>query len=541
MNLRLISLLIGTAFVLNVSATVKPRYQGWRQDSARFRAEIEAEETALAKSQTGVLRRTGLHSTAPLTSLGTPKVPVILVQFPDLRFISGLQAGDSCRNDLQRDTVNSYYQLYCNGTGEEGAHYMAAGSGGALAEYFRDQSEGQFVPQFEIIGPVQLEQSFTYYGKGEKDTNISHFYAEAVAAAQEVYDGEWSQFDNDGDGTVDMVLFIYAGPGANAVSTSEDALADDYIWPKETPVGGTINGVKYGCYACSNETYKGVTDGIGVLVHELSHALGLPDFYDTKYVAYGLDYWDVMDSGCYCSNGYVPCNYSAYERDFMGWKSLNTLDPTTPCQLTLQPISSNGEGYKIVNPENENEYYIIENRQNHGWDTYISRGNRQYKSHGLLVSHIDYVQNRWTGNNVNTDPDHQYYTIIPADGALDSYMYVDSNDEIQAFHLSAQGDPFPGLTETDSLCGEMACVYTSTGDTPGLMGQPLYNIRENADGTISLDYMESLYDAISTLRMGTESPDGADAGAYFDLSGRRVKRPSRAGIYISNGHKYWVR
>lgn len=533
----LLSLITSLLLVAQAQATVKPRYANWRQDPSRFEAELQAQAEREGTQHARAPRRIGLRSTAPLTSVGSPKVPVILVQFADLRFVAGLHADDSCRTQAQADTVNRYYQLYCNGTGQASAHYTAAGSGGAISEYFRDQSDGQFTPEFVVIGPVQLDSSFAYYGQGRSDTHINEFYAEALAQAQETYGEAWSQFDNDSDGVVDMAFFVYAGPGANALDTDDDPQADDYIWPKETSRGGSINGVQYGCYACCNETYNGRVDGIGVFVHELSHALGLPDFYDTNYTAYGLDYWDVMDSGNYCANGYVPCNYSAYERDFMGWKSLVTLDPAQPQTLTLQPISSNGQGYKMVNPENPNEYYIIENRQNKGWDTYIGRGTSSAKSHGLLVSHIDYLQTRWTANSVNTDPSHQRYTIIPADGTLDSYMYVDNSDDYAAFMLSAQGDLFPGLTARDSLQADAQPVFTTTGATPGLLSQPLFHITEQADLSLTLDYMADSANAIRSPRAGN-APAG---GTVYDLSGRPLRGAARKGLYIQNGHKYWVR
>lgn len=533
----LLTVIASLLLAAQAQATVKPRYAGWRQDASRFEAELQAQADREAAAPARAPRRIGLRSTAPLTSAGSPKVPVILVQFADLRFVAGLHEGDSCKTEAQRDTVNSYYHLYCNGTGVAGSHYTKAGSGGAISEYFRDQSDGQFTPEFVVVGPVQLDSSFTYYGEGRSDTHISQFYAQALQKAQEELGDEWSQFDNDGDGVVDMAFFIYAGPGANALDPDDDPQADDYIWPKENSRGGTINGVQYGCYACCNETYNGRVDGIGVFVHELSHALGLPDLYDVNYAAYGLDYWDVMDSGCYCANGYVPCNYSAYERDFMGWKSLVELDPAEPQTLTLQPISAGGQGYKMVNAENASEYYILENRQNSGWDTYIGRGTASKKSHGLLVSHVDYLQARWTANTVNTDPSHQRFTIVPADGTLNSYMYVDNSDDYAAFLLSAQGDLFPGLTERDSLLSDEQPVFTTTGTTPGQLAQPLYHITEHADLSLTLDYMEPAANAILAPRNDTPR-SGADA---YDLSGRRLQGAAHKGLYIQNGHKYWVR
>ncbi len=532
---RLLPFLLLALACTTMSATVKPRYRNFRAHAAGD----AADESIRAP------RRVGLHESAPLTSMGSPKVPVILVQFSDLKFISGLQANTTCETAAQCDTVNLTFDHFCNGL-DNGSHYTALGSGGAIREYFSDQSDGQFTPEFVVIGPVTLDKSYTYYGENSgnsKDIHISTFYQEAISQAQAVY-ADWSQFDNDGNGSVDMAFFIFAGEGENALDPDEDEDATYHIWPKESANGGTINGVTYGAYACCNELYNGRIDGIGVFVHELSHALGLPDLYDTNYVAYGLDYWDIMDSGCYCGNGYAPCNYSAYERDFMGWNKLVTLDPATPQHLTLNPISSNGTSYKIVNPENEDEYYILENRQNKGWDTYIGRGTRNQLHHGLLVSHVDYLKSAWTANRVNTNASHQRLTLIPADGTLDSYMYVTTQDEYTAFMASAAGDPYPGTTLLDSLAGSKASVFTTTGDTPGEMGQPIYNITENADGTIELDYCQ-LADAIATVR--TDRPAAAKV---YNVAGEEVGTSSDgtpsgmhlpAGIYIVNQRKYIVR
>ena len=520
---------------VSASAQMKPR-----NPNALYRQEADTDQARAPK-------RVGLHSTAPLTSTGSPKVPVILVQFPDLRFTAGLADGTSCETDAQCDTVNAVYTLFCNGEGN-GGHYTALGSGGAISEYFSDQSDGQFTPQFVVIGPVTLDNSYVYYGKNSStttDVNLSTFYSHALTKAQALYTGDWDTFDNDGDGTVDMAFFIYAGEGENALDPNTDDDAENHIWPSERGSGGTINSVSYGAYACCNELYEGVIDGIGVFVHELSHALGLPDLYDTGYKLFGMDYWDVMDSGCYCADSYVPCNYSAYERDFMGWQSLVTLSADTPQQLTIEPISSNGYGYKIVNAENSDEYYVIENRQNKGWDTYVGNGNSAYKMHGLLVTHIDYIASRWTSNKVNYYTySHPCCTILPADGELYSYVDVGNTQQYYAYLLSMQGDPFPGQTELDSLAADLATVYTTTGDTPGLMNQPLYNITENSsDLTITLDYLTNYATAIATL-----SPDDKSTvqEGIYTLTGMQLPADTDpnslpAGMYIINGNKHLIR
>ena len=93
--------------------------------------------------------------------------------------------------------------------------------------------------------------------------------------------------------------------------------------------------------------------GIGTFCHEFSHCLGLPDFYDTSgrsYANFGMDYWDLMDYGCYNLDGYVPIGYNAYERDFMGWRKLQTL--TERGHYSLKALTAGGTGYKVVNNAN---------------------------------------------------------------------------------------------------------------------------------------------------------------------------------------------
>ena len=553
---RLYIFLFLTVATLSLQATVKPRYQGWQSHYTEEQVEQPNTNVYLQGP-----RRVGKHSTAPLTSLGSPRVPVILVQFQDLKFISGLPEGTTCETQEDIELVNAYYDLFCNGLRDETSHWTSGGSAGAIREYFRDQSDGIFKPDFYIIGPVTLDNGYAYYGENgsSKDKNINLFFSESVRKAQEIY-SNWSMFDNDGNGSVDMAFFVFAGEGENAYDTSKVPEAKNYIWPKEQATGGTINSVSYGCYACCNETYKGVSDGIGVFVHELSHALGLPDMYDYNYKAYGLDYWDIMDSGCYCQSGYVPCGYSAYEKDFMGWTSLITLDPSEPQHLVLEPQQKGGKTYKILHPSNNNEYYILENRQNKGWDTFIGRGNKDNKSHGMLITHIDYEESLWTSNRLNTNPlSHQRCTIIAADGIIHSYMNVYDVDTYNEFLASVKGDPFPGSGNVTSWEGtedivmpyieSMKTVSLPVSYTGNSLDQPLLNIVELADGTIELDYCPGgkVPTAVQYTLANTETE-----AAVYSITGQKLgmvrmqgKHPQidnlPAGIYLVQGRKYIVK
>lgn len=417
-----------------------------------------------------VQRRIGSQATAPLSSHGTQHVPLVLVSFSDLDFtVADTDEG-----------VNSYYQLFANGT-MDGKRYTGHGSYGSIRDYFTEQSDSAFFPLFTVIGPVRLDSTYAYYGRNSgssTDVNFSTFRNEAIAKAIQQY-ADWQRFDNDGNGSIDMVFFLYAGAGEN---TSRNP---DHIWPKESTASVTINGRLFATSATTcelrakkldGEIVETQPDGVGVFIHELSHALGLPDFYDTNYKAFGMDLWSVMDYGEYAQNGFRPIGYTAYERDFMGWRPLRTLDE--PCILTLSCFSDGGYGYKIVNEANPNEYYVIENRQAKRWDKAACD-----ICSGLQVTHVDYNSGSWNGNRVNTVIDHQRMTIIPANN---NYTGANATKDSQVWRSALRGHLYPGDTFNYELTDESvpaAEVFTGL-----LMHKPLRRITVNEDSTLTLCY-----------------------------------------------------
>ena len=465
-------------------------------------------------------RRIGSQATADLPSTGSPKVPVLLVSFADKNFSV---AGSD-------EEVREYYDLYCNGT-RDGKRYRAHGSYGAIRDYFIAQSDSLFQPEFVIIGPVQLDNGYAYYGQNSgtsTDVNYSKFRQEAVRKAVEQFDIDWlGLFDNRSKNQVDMIFFIYAGLGeANGGD-------ENTIWPKDVGNSYTINGIKFASAACCNELRaKDVdelgnpteteVDGIGIMCHELSHALGLPDFYDVSGTSFGMDIWSVMDYGEYCANGYCPVSYTAYERDFMGWRPLETI--TEKGVYELIPTEKGGIGYKVVNQENPNEYYVLENRQKTGWDSALGSYGR-----GLQVTHVDFIASRWNSNIVNTEAAHQRMTIIAAN---DRYIGSSVRKTFEEMKITWAGNLYP-YEQNDSLTSlstPAATVYTASG----LMGQPIYNISQaNEAGTIRFSFLENTPTAITQPRK-EEQP--APRSGKYDLTGRRVSSERQMrGVYIENG------
>ena len=166
--------------------------------------------------------------------------------------------------------------------------------------------------------------------------------------------------------------------------------------------------------------------------------------------------------------------------------------------------------------------------------------------HGMLVSHVDFNQSLWNTNNVNTNANHQYMTVVPADGVLDSYMYVDNFNEYVAFLKSAYGDLYPGYQKVTELSGEKQYVYTSTGDTPHQMNQPILDIKEHEDGTITfffMDYPTLVNSLFANEKSGVPVYDlkGVQHGTTVVVDGKPQRLPAAAGTYIVDGKKFIVR
>jgi len=469
-------------------------------------------------------RRIGSAETAPLPTTGSPKVPVILVEFQDSVFtVADTPAA-----------IREHYNRFCNGS-PDGIREPFAGNYGSIRDYFREQSGGLFTPEFVIIGPVKLHQKESYYAQndaqGNRDILYSQFRSEALQLARQAYTGDWSAFDNKKKGQVDLAFFIFAGPGENTASKN-----DYLMWPKESTGSVKIDDVTIATTGCTSEMRAqlnkdgdviGTTpDGIGVFCHELSHALGLPDFYDVNYNAFGMDIWSIMDFGCYAGNGRCPGGYNSYELDFMGWRELPTI--TDNGTYTLLPLHSGGQGVKVVNPENPNEYYILENRQRKGWDQAICT----YSS-GMLVIHVDYDRDSWVGNKVNIKADHQRMSIIAANNI---YIGTTSSSDFSTITKTWAGNlyPFEGNDSLTAHSTPAATVFSASG----YMGQDINHIRVNSDSTVTFHFGND-------YEVGIAAPMSAPARQqheWYDLSGRKVGAgawpPSRTGIYVRGGRKY---
>ena len=350
---------------------------------------------------------------------------VILVQFADTKF----------------STVGSdAHQFFNNMLNEEGFTY-SNGANGSARDFYVNSSNGKFLPQFDVIGPVTLPKKYSYYGanKGSSVDNpvaLEEFVREACTLADPLVD--FSQYDHNQDGFIDNIYFFYAGKG------EADSGDGNAIWPHSayysdiaTQAGAAqtslkLNGVEVGNYTCSNEINGTLITpqpaGIGTFVHEFGHVLGLADHYDVNYgiTTFAPGSFDTMAQASYNNNGNTPAAFSAYERACLGWLDLTVLKNGVDTLNVLPDLNDSNKAYVVpVGGTNDQEYFIMENRQQKGWDKFIP-------GHGMLLWHIDYDAKAWEKNELNITGTHQRVDIVEADNKL--------TDNTRA------GDPFPGTS-----------------------------------------------------------------------------------------------
>ena len=352
---------------------------------------------------------------------------IILVNYTDKKFDDNIPYNYT-PYDFYNEMVNS--QGYTGYTMPSGTKKEMTGS---VRDFYYDNSFQQFDPHFDILGPVDV-------GFVSTDANQMSNCAPIFFAAIDSLDSQvnFSDYDIDEDGTVDMVFFLVAGWGSDYSSNNRQ-----YLWPHmntfaESP---TVDGVNFGLYACSTgmtgaepQWGNGTIGGIGTFCHEFSHVLGLPDFYDADYSGSGgqsrhPSNWSIMASGFKVNNGYAPVGYSLYERYALGFAQPTLI--TGVDSLSLEAVDVCNTGYRL-NTSVENEYFLIENRQQTG-----SKWDKSLPGHGMLVFRVDSTDvDIWENNKVNNNPNHMYYELLRA-------SYNNFSDSGR--------DPFPGTYNVTTI------------------------------------------------------------------------------------------
>ena len=306
---------------------------------------------------------------------------------------------------------------------------------GSVRDYFNNQSNGVFNPPFDVYGPYTSTKKANQCYSGSRT-----IFKEALKKANN--DVDFTKYDNNGDGKVDMVFFLVAG-----FSAAANGASSGYLWPHASTFRYdylNYDGKFMDRYASSTELYGWesapstiVVEGIGTVCHEFSHVLGLPDFYDTDYEEGGGQShdpgeWDVMAGGSDFNYGRTPVGYTLFERYALGWAHPKTITKTG--NYSIEHVLTSRDGYILRSPVAK-EFFIIENRQKSGWDAYLP-------GHGMIVTRVDSTDaGVWTNNQVNCNPAHNYFEMLRAGNTTTGDM---------------GSDPFPGTSGNPMITNETA-------------------------------------------------------------------------------------
>lgn len=390
---------------------------------------------------------------------GKKKGVILLVNFKDVKF----------KEAHTRETFDKLVN-------EE--NYQKGAIKGSVHDYFMAQSNGRFDLSFDVKGTYELGHERAYYGGNanidgeDADRRPGEMVAEACRLA--AGDVNYKDYDWDGDGEVDQVYVLYPGKG------EADGGEQETIWPHEWNLQSSdygrrlaIGDVFINTYACGPELDgRDKLCGIGTICHEFSHCLGLPDFYDTSNTGVSdMGSWSVMSNGCFGGGGHTPSGYTAYEKWLCGWQAPIVLQGDTIIE-NQQPISQNGETYILYNDAHKDEFYLLENRQQQGWDADLP-------DRGLMVTHVDYDETAWIYNQVNTESGHPRCTLITANGREPSYSFKSTGRDTH--NLFPYGDKNSLTRETVPA----AKLYNNNTDGTRFMLSNITQIVQQADGNIS--------------------------------------------------------
>ena len=351
--------------------------------------------------------------------VGMRRVLVILMQFSDLSMVK---------------RQNDFDDLF-NGIG-----YSDDGAQGSVCDFYSDVSYGKLQLVCDVVGPFTSKHDRKYYGGNDRSGDDCHpeeLFEEAIAQAVGLV--SLKDYDADDDGFVDNVHIIFAGHGEEA------GASDDAIWSHEATFYQPyeIQGMKIDRYSCAPELRGNSGRGIsriGPHCHEIGHALGSMDYYDTDYEDdgeyIGTGEWDVMASGSWNNEGITPADFNPYVKAYdFGWISPKDL---TSGDVTIRPSCIDSDNYYILKSSYSTDYYLIENRSKGKWGYGIPGA-------GMLVFHI-HPELANSGNNINSKAPQKCYVVCAS-----SRMQRPGSSPSSYGDIDSDGCPYPGTSNNTNF------------------------------------------------------------------------------------------
>jgi M6 family metalloprotease-like protein len=371
----------------------------------------------------------------------------------------------------------------------------------SITTFYDEVSNSLLTVTGDVIGWFAVDSASTWYQGSNNGLNpatdkTGDFIQELLAQADPLVD--FSQYDNDSNGTIDLVAVLHplrdgacggvphiwahrwvlAAWLGSTYTTGDGVTANDYVI--QSAVGG--NG---GC--TDTDTME-----VGTMSHELGHGMaGLPDLYDTSGNSEGIGEWGLMGSGNWNVQS-SPAHMEAWSKDQVGWIAVDTVNLSQGTGANvLRPIIPQDTALRIE-IGGTNEYFFLENRQGFGSEA----GN--INGQGLLIWHIDpdRIAARRPTNSVNAVVPHGV-DLEQADGLDHLGNNVNRGDS---------GDPWPGTSGKTSFDPSSA---------------PNSELNDNSNSALRVDSI-------------TQNPDGSVAFRInFNVVSERITTSVGAGTQVT--------
>jgi immune inhibitor A len=483
-------------------AEAMPPHPGLKSQSPRKAAAVDRYEQLRAGFAARGIDQPGGGLAAGTQISGTFNMLAICVEFSDKPASVPVEDFDTLIFDQQSNSVWSYYDE------------VSYGSFSIVA-----------VDLPSTLGWQTAPETYAYYGDssygmGSYPHNSQRLVEDLVDQIDSIVD--FSIYDNDGDLTVDGLIIVHTGSGAELSGDMDDMWSHKWaITPRYR------DGVYIRSYSIQPEYWLDPADRditIGVYCHELGHVFGLPDLYDLDQSSSGIGRWSVMANGSWNGSlGASPAHFDAWCRTQLGFCTPIVVGEELS-GANIPAVEDTGVVYRVwSDTDGGDEYFLVENRQKMGYDTYLPGS-------GLLIWHIDDSQ---TGNSNQWYPGHtssgnQLVALEQADNLWDLEQHADYGDS---------GDPFPGSTGSIIFS---AASEPSSAAYSGLQTYVTVTDISNSGPTMTCDFTvglgtgvdddESTSFALPTVYL-TNHPNPFNPATVIEYS---IDQPGEAHLVVYN-------
>jgi M6 family metalloprotease-like protein len=368
-----------------------------------------------------------------LSSKGTPKIPVILLDFADYPRSKSTSLSSTASSIFgYGDTDNFPYN--------------------SVTRYYYRSSYKQLLIKGNVLG---------WYRAKYKRAHYSDNYESLIKEALVYFDKrgvDFRPYDYDKNGTIEGMYFLWTGPSGGV---------DSNWWPMcESWQGSTlrVDGKKIDQYVWSwfSEYDPGTSPDfkldVATLAHETGHLLGLPDLYDyepNQGPKGGVGGLDLMDN-----YGDINCFF----KYLLGWIK-PTIISSGMRVINLRPSGLYPDAVLIKKGYNGNkfsEYFMVQYRKKVGNDV-------EYPTNGLIIWHVDGTLTRFTKEFQydNSYTKHKLLKLMEADGLEEIEKYDDYEVEAKDYYRPSKSFSYSTKPNSRNYQGFNTHVVVTNITKPG--------------------------------------------------------------------------